>query len=829
MPHRDLPAEELAATLQGVLDSLIEPYIHLEAIRDASGTIVDFEYVDANDAACAYNRSTREEMLGTRLLTLLPGHREAGVLDAYIRVVETGEPLSIDAFPYENEITGTQRRSDLRAVKTGDGVSVIWRDVTEEWEATAALARSEERFRLLAENSSDVVMHLRDDHIAWVSPSVERALGWSAENLEGRAMRELLHPLDRHALDGRPEADETERARVRLLAASGSYHWFDGHGGALVRPDGQVDGRMAAFRLIDAEVAAEQELDRRARLDQLTGLMNRTEILEQISASGHHARRTGQHTAVLFCDIDRFKSVNDTYGHAAGDQVLRVTAERVTSCVRRNDHVARIGGDELLVLLTGVHGLDDAAAIAEKVRATVAYPVPFGDTFINATMSIGVALAVPGEQVDPLIARADAAMFRAKQSGRDQVIAIPSPVSARRVLVVDDDPFLLEIAGEILSGLGVEDVRQAADGHEALAVIDNEITRPDVVLCDINMTGMDGIELLRHLADRSYRGSVVLMSGAGDELLASVADLGLVHGLSVLGTVRKPLAPDQLQGLLESSDPTQSTLPIEEVKGVRTGRLSADEVRDGIASGCVDIHLQPKVKVSDRSVVGAEALLRWRDPERGILSPHAIVPIAEANGMIDDLTIAVYRRAVEAVADWRRLGLDLRVAVNLSAENLVSLDLPDTLARIAAEADVPPNHLVLEITENRLMDRLSKSLEVIGRLRLKGFGLSIDDYGMGFSNLGKLKQLPITELKVDRSFVSGADSDSVLRVILGSSVALGHSLGLSVVAEGLETAEEWSLLESLGCDVAQGYYIARPMPASDFPAWMHRWDGIHQA
>jgi diguanylate cyclase (GGDEF)-like protein/PAS domain S-box-containing protein len=654
---------------------------------------------------------------------------------------------------------------------------------------------------------------------------VQRTLGWHPEEIAGRDVWSLTHPEDRGRAQAAAALPEDEhRARARLVGSDGSYHWFDGSSGPLVRPDGQHDGRVATFRLVDAEVAAEEELERRARYDHLTGLMSRTEILTRIAATGHHARRTGEQSAVLFCDIDKFKEINDTHGHAAGDEVLRVIAQRLAACVRSNDVVARIGGDELLILLTGLHGMDDAIAVAEKIRVTAAYPIPHGSAYIGATLSIGVALAVPGEGVDPLIARADAAMFRAKQGGRDQVIAIPSPLGAKRVLVVDDDAFMLEVAEELLHQVGVQEVVRASDGAAALQVVDNELTRPDVVLCDVNMAGMDGIELLRHLADREFRGAVIIMSGSGDDLLASVGDLAVMHGLHLLGILRKPLDPNEMVRALDGHDPRPSGTPIDEVKGVRVGRLTPEEVRAGITAGCVDVHLQPKVTVSTRQVVGAEALLRWLDPVRGMLSPLAIVPIAESHGLIEDLTLAVYRRVIDVLVDWQAQGLDLKVAVNLSADNLASLDLPDTLTAIAQEAGVSPRSIVLEITEHRLMDRLAVSLEVIGRLRLKGFGISIDDYGMGYSNLRKLKQLPITELKVDRSFVDGADRDSVLRVILGSSVALGHSLDLTVVGEGVETKEVWELLQTLGCDEAQGYYVARPMPAADLPVWKRTWD-----
>jgi diguanylate cyclase (GGDEF)-like protein/PAS domain S-box-containing protein len=822
----ELPPEELVHTLQGILDSLLDPYVRLQAVRDGSGAIVDFVYVDANEAACTYNRRTKDEMIGTRLLDLLPGHSVGGLLDAYARVVESGVPLVRDNEAYFNEILGVERRSDLRCTRTGDGVSVMWRDVTEQYTAYQALTESEERFRLLAENASDVVVHLRQGVIAWVSPSIERVLGWNADQLVGRDATTMTHPEDRGQIEvsDAAAADRVQRYRIRLLGNDGAYHWFDGSSSALVRVDGEHDGRIASFRLVDAEVAAEIELERRARYDHLTGLMNRNEILEQITASGHHARRTGEQTAVLFCDIDKFKTVNDTHGHAAGDEVLRVMGERLTACVRGTDYVARIGGDELLVLLTGVHGIDDAAVIAEKIRTTAAYPIPWEGTYIHATLSIGVALAVPGEGVDPLIARADAAMFRAKQGGRDQVIAIPSPITVKRILVVDDDEFLLDLTSELLHQLGVGEVLQARDGAAALELVDNPLARPDVILCDVNMAGMDGIELLRHLSARDYRGALIVMSGSGEGLLASVGDLALVHGLNLVAVLRKPLVPDELLHALESMDPTRIDLPVEEVKGVRIGRLTAEEVRDGIDGGCIDIHVQPKVSIRDRRVIGVEALMRWKDPTRGMLSPLAIIPLAESHGMIDDLTMEVYRQSVDCLVAWRAVGLDLKIAVNLSTENLLRLDLPDALAEIARTAGVPTTRIVLEITENRLMEKLSTGLEVIGRLRLKGFGVSIDDYGMGYSNLRKLKQLPITELKVDRSFVNGADRDSVLRVILGSSIALGHSLGLSVVGEGVEDQEVWDLLETLGCDEAQGYFVSRPMPAAEFPEWKERWD-----
>jgi diguanylate cyclase (GGDEF)-like protein/PAS domain S-box-containing protein len=824
----EVTRRDSAAVEHELVMSMLDPFALLDPILDPNGQVTDFRFRQINGPASVFLRESAARLPETEFSQSFADQSGVELIPRFRDVLRTGKPFSVDDFAYLDP-RGSALHLEVRCWPMAGGLAVTWRDRTAALELVSALRDSEEHFRLLAENTSDVVIHLRDGTIAWVSPSIHPTLGWEPAEIAGRPLNTVLHPDDRRlALAEARVRHDDQRFRVRVLDHEGDFHWFDSSVAPLVLPTGNQDGWVATFRLVDDEVAAEEQLHQRATYDALTGLLNRNEALTRIAEASQQSPRTGRNAAVLFCDLDKFKSINDTYGHAAGDEVLRTIAQRIKSAVRGGDMVARLAGDELLVLLTGVHDLAGAVAVAEKVRAAAANPIGFGLDFIEATLSIGVAMAASGEGVDALIARADAAMLRAKDLGRNQVIAVPARGGARRVLVVDDDAFSLDVAAELLRQLDVDEVCLAASGERALAAATNELTVPDLILCDINMPGMDGIEFLRHLAHANYGGGIALTSGAGHQLRESVADLALVHGLQLVGSLAKPLERESLREVLLALDPGHITAPVEEVKGVRFGRLTPDEVSRGMAEGCVDIHVQPRVDLATRKVVAVEALLRWLDPERGILSPQAIVPIAEAHGMVEELTLRVFRLAVEAVAQYDAAGLDLRVGVNVSTEDLTSLALPDRLVAIAKDAGVQPRQVILEVTEGRLMERVSSTLEVIGRLRLRGFGISIDDYGVGYSNLGKLKQLPVTEVKVDRAFVSGADSDAVQRVILESSLALGHSLGLRVVCEGVEQLEEWELLQELGCDEAQGYFIARPMPVADLPEWKARWEATWQ-
>jgi diguanylate cyclase (GGDEF)-like protein/PAS domain S-box-containing protein len=301
-------------------------------------------------------------------------------------------------------------------------------DITDQIAAQEALARSEEHFRLLSENSSDVVIQIAaDGTLRWVSPSLTAMLGWNPEEWIGRPGIEFLdHRGDAQEYRANLErlgSGETVVARDRVRGKDGRWHWTETHASLFRDATGASDGFVASFRTID-EVAIEQELLRRAGTDSLTALLNREELFRQIEQLMALEQCRGQQLAVLFCDLDHLKAVNDTYGHLAGDAVLQAIAARLRSCLRESDLAARIGGDELMVVLTALQGLEEAREIAEELRRVAQDPVPTPAGEMRVTLSVGVALALPDESLDALIARADAAMYAAKQQGRNQVVTI---------------------------------------------------------------------------------------------------------------------------------------------------------------------------------------------------------------------------------------------------------------------------------------------------------------------------------------------------------------------------------------------------------------------
>jgi diguanylate cyclase (GGDEF)-like protein/PAS domain S-box-containing protein len=293
--------------------------------------------------------------------------------------------------------------------------------------AELAVVESETRFRLLAENSADIVVHLRDGICEWASPSIATPLGWDPSDAVGLPGVAWVHPDDLVSVIealAAVDAVGSNRARFRMMAKDGSFHWLDGHATPFVDAAGNVDGIVVSARVVDAEVRAQEALELRARQDLLTGLANRAELFDHFSGRMSRSPRSGHLIAVVFADLDDFKGINDAFGHAAGDAYLRAVADRMVAGVRRGDFVARIGGDELLVVLDGVHDADEAVAIADKLRAAVADPVEALGVTMRGTVSMGVTLADPGEAMDEVVARADRAMYAAKAGGRDRVIRL---------------------------------------------------------------------------------------------------------------------------------------------------------------------------------------------------------------------------------------------------------------------------------------------------------------------------------------------------------------------------------------------------------------------
>lgn len=288
-------------------------------------------------------------------------------------------------------------------------------------------ADAEMRYRILADNAVDIIVHLRGIHVAWVSPSVQSALGGPPQRWIGSGFGDSIHPDDRITLARavlRIASGESVLQRFRVCSADDHYHWVDGHGKPYVDAEGRTDGLIAALRIVDVQVEAEQRLEQLARFDTLTGLANRAEAISRLETALGQPQSLGTCVGVLFCDVDHFKQINDTWGHGIGDTVLATLAARIQESVREVDTVGRTGGDEMLVLLPGIHGIDEVTQIAEKIRRRAAEPIEIPGSTIRATLSIGATVGLSGEAVDSITARADAAMYQAKSGDRNTVARI---------------------------------------------------------------------------------------------------------------------------------------------------------------------------------------------------------------------------------------------------------------------------------------------------------------------------------------------------------------------------------------------------------------------
>ena len=388
-----------------------------------------------------------------------------------------------------------------------------------------------------------------------------------------------------------------------------------------------------------------------------------------------------------------------------------------------------------------------------------------------------------------------------------------------KILLIDDEPFALKLLARQLANLGFEDAISCEGGRDALTLLENGMETIGLVFSDLQMPQMDGVEFVRHLARSGYAGGLVLVSGEDERILQTVEKLAQAHHLNVLGVLHKPVLPEQLRQMLEKHFSSAATAP----KAARRS-YGLDELRQAIADGELVNYYQPKVGIASGAVSGVETLVRCRHPQDGLVFPDQFIRTAEEHGLIDDLTRVVLTAALRQARLWQNAGLSLRVAVNVSMVNLAALDFPDFVAREAGKAGLPLTSLVLEVTESQLMKDPLVAMDILTRLRLKRIGLSIDDFGTGHSSLTQLREIPFDELKIDQSFVHGACRDASLRAIFEASLGMAHQLGMKTVAEGVEDRDDWDFLRETGCDLAQGYFIAEPMPATDLVGWMIDWE-----
>jgi diguanylate cyclase (GGDEF)-like protein/PAS domain S-box-containing protein len=567
------------------------------------------------------------------------------------------------------------------------------RDDTVETARAAALSQSEDRYRALVESATDAIVSA-DAHgriTSW-NRAAERIFGYPADEILGQWLTSLMPEQYR---------EQHERGIRRFLSSGegrvvGKTVELEG-----LRADGTTfpvelalstwttaEGRFftGIVRDITERRQAQEKLAHQALHDPLTGLPNRTLVLDRIGQALARSARHDWSVAVLFFDVDRFKVVNDSLGHSAGDALLVLVVDRLRALLRPGDTMSRLGGDEFLVVCEEVHDLDQARHVAERLSEAFKAPFNLGEREMFATASMGIAVGRAADaSPESLLRDADAAMYRAKERGR------------ARFEVFD------------------EDMRE---------------------------------QLLRRLD-------------------------------------------------------TEHAMP---------RALERDEFR---------ILYQPIVSLDTGTMTGVEALVRWEHPEHGLITPAEFVPIAEDNGLIVPLGSWVLRKAMEQAARWQReypSRSDLHVTVNLSARQLQDPGLPFAVATALDELAMDPAALTLEITESVLMHDRDVSLARLLDLKFLGVRLAIDDFGTGYSSLAYLQRFPLDVLKVDKAFVDGVAHGPEEAALAAAIVRLGHSLHLRTVAEGVEQPEQVAHLRRLGCQEAQGYLFARPLPASQIAA-----------
>lgn len=389
-----------------------------------------------------------------------------------------------------------------------------------------------------------------------------------------------------------------------------------------------------------------------------------------------------------------------------------------------------------------------------------------------------------------------------------------------KILILDDDPFVLKLITRMLEKKGHTNVDATTSGAEALKKISTAEVPHELVLCDLKMPEMDGLEFARNLVANQYSGAVIIVSGAEHRILDSAEKLLKAHKIRVLGQLHKPFNSGELAALLDKWSPAP------EDKHVTSKKIySASEIRKAIKNREFINYYQPKINVATGRVTGMETLVRWNHPQEGLVFPDQFIGVAEENNLIDDITEIVLTGALGTARTWHDERRSLQIAVNISMDNLKTFDFPDFVEKKVKAAGISPENITLEITESRLMEDHRLAMEVLTRLRLKGFALSIDDFGTGDSTMAKLRDIPFSELKVDRGFVHGACcGNSTINAIYHASLNLAQRLNMTVVAEGVEDNDDWQFLKETGCDLAQGYFIARPMPEAMVPEWMTLWN-----
>ena len=567
------------------------------------------------------------------------------------------------------------RRPDDEPFSSADGklldaVGTLAGNAIRNAQLVQELRSNEAHLRAVLDNVAEGIVTVDASHrIESFNPAAERIFGYAEAEVIGQDVRHFLDNLN----GGETVAHRNGGHAFPIELSVGE-----------MREEGRDEHLLIySVRDITLRKQAEAALEHQALHDSLTDLPNRVLLHDRLKQAIRAAQRDNSSVALLVMDLDRFKEVNDTFGHHIGDLLLQQLGDRLGTVLRASDTIARLGGDEFAVLLPTATS-EDAKIIADRLLQQLEQPFALSGMQLEIDASIGIALSPDhGIDADTLLRRADVAMYVAKTTNA---------------------------------------------GH-AFYTADQDQHSP-----------------------------------------------------------------------------------------MRLAMVS--ELRRAIERNELSLYFQPKVNLRTGKVSCVEALVRWQHPKHGMLSPDLFVPIAEQTGLIRPLSQWVLNAALRQCSRWRQSGLDISVAVNLSMRNLHEPEIADMIRKLLSRWGVPPSCLTIEVTESSLMADAARAMDVLKRLREMGVAVSIDDFGTGYSSLAYLKRLPVLELKLDKSFVAHMASDANDAAIVRSTVGLAHDLGLTVVAEGVEDLETWDLLTALGCDVAQGYFISRPLPPRTLSEWL---------
>lgn len=379
-------------------------------------------------------------------------------------------------------------------------------------------------------------------------------------------------------------------------------------------------------------------------------------------------------------------------------------------------------------------------------------------------------------------------------------------------LVVDDDELQRKILCLMLKELGSKFIFEADNGVFALNTLNVNKENPlDIIICDLNMPEMDGLEFLRHLGKSNHNAAIIILSALGNQLLFSASKIAKLHGIKLLGAIDKPINAEKLKSLISGYSRLESKWHIDKDQK----KFSIEEIMHGIRELQFEPYFQPKIDLKSGKMIGAETLARWIHPEHGVISPAFFIPMLENYGKINELTYLIIEKSAFAFHLIPKTD-DFTFSINLSPNSLEDFDVTNIITGIVKKAGLSPRNFIIEITESLAMTDEANALENLGRLYMRGFALSVDDYGTGFSSLQQLTRISFSELKIDQSFIKDLAINEYLRIMVKSSIELAHNLNLKCVAEGVETKLEREILSEMGCDIMQGYLVSKPLSLSSF-------------